>query len=113
MCETLGNTLVRALSRVQEIRLASDPGYGDAPDVTERRVGLDMVDRGIREDMLEIVKCKVLSVVTGRMDAYFLRFVQPKYVLFYPCSLYILTALPTRPQSLPRTWVRRLIHNLP
>lgn len=38
------------------------------------RVGLRTVERAVWEDMLDIVKCKVLSVVYGReMDAYLLR----------------------------------------
>ena len=42
------------------------------------KCGLRRVDRAVWEDMLEIVKCKVLSVVEGsEMDAYLLRSVAP------------------------------------
>ena len=38
------------------------------------RLGLRTVDRAVWEEMLDIVKCKVLSVVYGQeMDAYLLR----------------------------------------
>ena len=46
-------------------------GAGAAED---GKWGLRKVDRAIWEDMLEIVKCKVLSVIEGsEMDAYLLR----------------------------------------
>lgn len=46
----------------------------DADGSSATRSGLRTVDRKIWEDMLDIVKCKVLSVVLGReMDAYLLR----------------------------------------
>lgn len=60
--------------KLLEIWFAPSPGDDGAEPV-----GLRKVDRGVWEDMLDIVKCKVLSVVIGReMDAYLLRSVQPK-----------------------------------
>lgn len=47
-----------------------------ADNESEVGKGLRVVDRGVWEDMLDIVKCKVLSVVKGRdVDAYLLRWV--------------------------------------
>ena len=44
----------------------------------EGRYGLRKVNRAIWEEMLDIVKCKVLSVVEGsEIDAYLLRSVTP------------------------------------
>jgi hypothetical protein len=52
-----------------------ESSQGADADLTDR-VGLRTVDRAIWEDMLDIVKCKVLSVVYGKgMDAYLLRYV--------------------------------------
>lgn len=54
---------------------------GDTPQ-KPGRVGLRTVDRAVWEEMLDIVKCKVLSVVYGNeMDAYLLRLVR---WLFWP-----------------------------
>jgi len=42
------------------------------------KLGLRAVQRQTWEDMLQIVKCKILSVVHGtELDAYLLRLVQP------------------------------------
>jgi S-adenosylmethionine decarboxylase len=46
----------------------------DAATAPAGRSGLRAVDRQIWEDMLDIVKCKVLSMVRGdEIDAYLLR----------------------------------------
>lgn len=55
------------------------PSAADVPDAiqpsTDGRIGLRKVDRKIWEEMLDIVKCQVLSVIAGtEMDAYLLRF---------------------------------------
>ena len=48
----------------------------DALTAPEGKSGLRAVDRKVWEDMLDIVKCKILSVVKGReVDAYLLRYV--------------------------------------
>lgn len=54
------------------------PSAQDVPDAdepsAEGRTGLRKVNRKIWEEMLDIVKCQVLSVVEGtEMDAYLLR----------------------------------------
>lgn len=54
------------------------PSANDVPDATQPSIsgktGLRKVDRKIWEEMLDIVKCQVLSVVEGtEMDAYLLR----------------------------------------
>jgi hypothetical protein len=55
------------------------PSATDVPDAakpsTDGRIGLRKIDRKIWEEMLDIVKCQVLSVIEGiEMDAYLLRF---------------------------------------
>lgn len=56
---------------------ASVPGTTDENGKT----GLRRIHRKIWEDMLDIVKCKVLNAMDGlEMDAYLLRF----YPFFYP-----------------------------
>lgn len=46
----------------------------DALSPKEGRIGLRKIPRRVWEDMLDIVKCKVLSVVEGdQTDAYLLR----------------------------------------
>lgn len=78
-------------------KVSDDDG---AHDVAGARTGLRTVPRAVWEDMLDIVKCKVLSVVVGReMDAYLLRSVQPKSLLdlFFPSawiSIYALRLFP-------------------
>lgn len=65
---------------------ASVPGTTDA----DGRIGLRRIDRKIWEDMLDIVKCKVLSTMDGlEMDAYLLR-----YPPFFSSSSPPLTILP-------------------
>lgn len=55
------------------------PSAADLPDPTDPtmdgRIGLRKIDRKIWEEMLDIVKCQVISVIEGtEMDAYLLRF---------------------------------------
>lgn len=51
------------------------PSAADVPDAhIQGKTGLRKVDRAIWEEMLDIVQCKVLSVIQGdEMDAYLLR----------------------------------------
>lgn len=54
------------------------PSASDVPDKSNPspggRTGLRVVERKIWEEMLDIVKCQVLSVIEGdEMDAYLLR----------------------------------------
>ena len=53
------------------------PTIADLPDAasaTDGKLGLRKVQRSIWEDMLDVVKCKVLSVIEGKdTDAYLLR----------------------------------------
>src|SRR6266508_3544948 len=65
---------------------ASDVAHIGGPD---GKVGLRAVPKQIWEDMLQIVKCKVLSVIEGtEMDAYLLRSVLPQHLIF--CSFCVL-----------------------
>jgi len=61
--------------KLLEIWFAPSPAYvPDAHTAPKGRSGLLAVDRKVWEDMLDIVKCKVLSVIYGdEMDAYLLR----------------------------------------
>lgn len=67
------------------------PTAADCPDVNNTthggRFGLRTVPRVIWEEMLDIVKCKILSVVEGtEMDAYLLRLVNRYHVRrSFPC----------------------------
>ena len=58
-----------------EIWFAASPDdVPGASSATDGRFGLRVVKRSVWEDMLSIVKCKVLSVVEGtETDAYLLR----------------------------------------
>jgi hypothetical protein len=77
--EDSGSCPFEGPEKLLEIWFAPTPGDDGARDSVDKRVGLRTVDRGVWEDMLDVVKCKVLSVVIGReMDAYLLRLVQPK-----------------------------------
>jgi hypothetical protein len=60
--------------KLLEIWFAQSPAHvPDAPDGSGKS-GLRKVDRAIWEEMLEIVQCKVLSVIQGsEIDAYLLR----------------------------------------
>jgi hypothetical protein len=50
------------------------PSVADLDDSESPRCGLRKVDASVWEDMLDIVQCKVLSVVHGdEIDAYLLR----------------------------------------
>jgi S-adenosylmethionine decarboxylase len=63
------------------------PTAADVPQEpsVDGRTGLRLVDRQDWEAMLEIVQCKVLSVVNGvEMDAYLLR-CAPGYLSPTPC----------------------------
>ena len=54
------------------------PSPADIPATTNGKLGLRKVPQSVWEDMLDIVKCKILSVVEGtEMDAYLLRYVSP------------------------------------
>ena len=83
--------------KLLEIWFASSPAHvpkfnavGDGS-----RFGLRAVDRSIWEDMLDIVKCKVLSVIYGQeMDAYLLRSFLPYY------SIRVLTSFSPSESSL-------------
>ena len=63
--------------KLLEIWFAPGPSYvRDATTAPNGRSGLRAVERKVWEDMLDIVKCKILSVIYGEeMDAYLLRFV--------------------------------------
>ena len=55
-------------------RDSSSPLNGDGNGVGKEHRGLRRVPRAVWEEMLDIVKCKVLSVVEGEeVDAYLLR----------------------------------------
>jgi len=71
------------------------PSATDVPDAaepsTDGRVGLRKIDRKIWEEMLDIVKCQVLSVIEGtEMDAYLLSessfFVAPHRLILKTCG---------------------------
>ena len=61
--------------KLLEIWFAQSPA--DLPDASEAddgKIGLRKVPRAVWEEMLDIVKCKILSFVEGtEMDAYLLR----------------------------------------
>jgi S-adenosylmethionine decarboxylase len=66
--------------KLLEIWFAPSPADVEraGPPTEDGKYGLRKVDRAVWEDMLEIVKCKVLSVIEGsEMDAYLLRSVTP------------------------------------
>jgi len=65
--------------KLLEIWFAPSPADVESSESAEGgKCGLRKVDRAVWEDMLEIVKCKVLSVIEGsEMDAYLLRSVAP------------------------------------
>jgi len=65
--------------KLLEIWFAPSPTDVESAAAAEgSKCGLRKVDRAAWEDMLEIVKCKVLSVIEGSdMDAYLLRSVTP------------------------------------
>lgn len=60
---------------VYDAFVASRPQGVDVEDVEEGKYGLRAVERRVWDEMLDIVKCKVLSVLYGtEMDAYLLRY---------------------------------------
>ena len=63
--------------KLLEIWFAPSPAdILDARSSTDGKYGLRKVPRAVWEEMLDIVKCKILSVVEGtEMDAYLLRYV--------------------------------------
>lgn len=66
--------------KLLEIWFAPSPAdiERSAQSAEDGKYGLRKVDRAVWEEMLEIVKCKVLSVIQGsEVDAYLLRSVTP------------------------------------
>lgn len=61
--------------KLLEIWFAPSPGHiPDGRDSLDGKYGLRKVQREVWDEMLAIVKCKVLSVVHGKeLDAYLLR----------------------------------------
>ena len=62
--------------KLLEIWFAPSPADVErtGPPTKDGKYGLRRVDRAVWEEMLDIVKCKVLSVIEGTdMDAYLLR----------------------------------------
>ncbi|KAI5120984.1 hypothetical protein M0805_006656 [Coniferiporia weirii] len=78
--------------KLLEIWFAPSPAYvPDAATAEKGKSGLRAVDRKVWEDMLDIVKCKILSVVNGtEMDAYLLSesslFVSPHRLILKTCG---------------------------
>ncbi|KAH8083810.1 S-adenosylmethionine decarboxylase [Cristinia sonorae] len=78
--------------KLLEIWFAPSPAdLPGATSATDGKLGLRKVSRQIWEDMLDIVKCKVLSVVEGsEMDAYLLSesslFVSPHRLILKTCG---------------------------
>lgn len=66
--------------KLLEIWFAPSAEHIPSRDSLDGRLGLRSVSRQIWEDMLHIVKCKVLSVIEGaEMDAYLLRFLKYRH----------------------------------
>jgi len=66
--------------KLLEIWFAPSPADAEraAPPAEDGKYGLRKVKRAVWEDMLDIVKCKILSVIEGSVtDAYLLRSVVP------------------------------------
>ena len=61
--------------KLLEIWFAESPAdLPDASSATDGKFGLRKVPKAVWEEMLDIVKCKILSYVEGNeMDAYLLR----------------------------------------
>ncbi|KAI0686357.1 S-adenosylmethionine decarboxylase [Cytidiella melzeri] len=78
--------------KLLEIWFAPSPAeLPDASDSQDGKLGLRKVPRAIWEEMLDIVKCKILSVVEGtEMDAYLLSessfFVSPHRLILKTCG---------------------------
>ncbi|KZT58890.1 S-adenosylmethionine decarboxylase [Calocera cornea HHB12733] len=78
------------LPLIDEAKYGSGDGDGDG-DVDGQRKGLRRIDRAVWEEMLDIVKCKVLSVIVGEeLDAYLLSesslFVSPHKIILKTCG---------------------------
>ncbi len=70
--DQLANGPFEGPEKLLEIWFAPSPT--DVPVTAEDKLGLRKVPRAVSEDMLDIVKCKILSAVEGtEMDAYLLR----------------------------------------
>lgn len=87
-----------------------------APPTEDGKYGLRRVEKALWEEMLDIVKCKILSVIEGsEMDAYLLRSVtslffiedQP-YIHLISCSFFY-----TPPAALPVDYQRIVALYLP
>ncbi|KAL5524059.1 hypothetical protein ACEPAG_8232 [Sanghuangporus baumii] len=78
--------------KLLEIWFAPGPSYvHDASTAPNGRSGLRAVERKVWEDMLDIVKCKILSVIYGEeMDAYLLSesslFISPHRLILKTCG---------------------------
>ena len=61
--------------KLLELWFAPSPAHlPDAAESSDGKIGLRKVPRAVWEEMLDIVKCKILSAVEGtEMDAYLLR----------------------------------------
>lgn len=68
--------------KLLEIWFAPSPAdVPDASSATDGKIGLRKVPRAEWEKMLDVVKCKVLSVVEGvEIDAYLLRYAPLHYL---------------------------------
>lgn len=89
--------------KLLEIWFARSANDVSSPTGQDGKIGLRAIQRQAWEDMLKIVKCKILSVVEGEeTDAYLLRLVQlfmrlvtfsaPPLTIANPHSLYPHTA---------------------
>jgi S-adenosylmethionine decarboxylase len=69
--------------KLLEIWFAASPAdVPDADSPEHGRTGLRKIESSVWEDMLSIVRCKVLSTVHGsEIDAYLLRYVRCQLVL--------------------------------
>ncbi|KAJ2913244.1 hypothetical protein MD484_g7164, partial [Candolleomyces efflorescens] len=77
--------------KLLEIWFAPSAAHIQAVSPDDPRTGLRLVERHVWEEMLDIVKCKVLSVVNGvEMDAYLLSesslFVSPHKLILKTCG---------------------------
>ena len=71
----INSSVFEGPEKLLEIWFARSPAeVPDAASATDGKCGLRKVSRSAWDDMLNIVKCKVLSVIEGtEMDAYLLR----------------------------------------
>ena len=64
------------------------PSPADVPSAIDGKRGLRKVPRLVWEEMLDIVKCKILSVVEGaEMDGYLLRYVSSATFIYPSITL--------------------------